>query len=126
MMLQEDVGVFRGQNFATSRRDSEANCILPGASLTAAVLGLPYDHPSFLRCSHALFEGLCSFLLISLRVSWRVMPSCAIHSECPTQLQRHWKAHCHQQTAFLNVCRCVHFNVPHPYFTRFLEALSRD
>lgn len=62
MMLQGDVGVFRGQNFwqndigATSRRDSEANFILPGVSLTAAVLGFPYDHPSFLRCSHALFE----------------------------------------------------------------------
>lgn len=62
MMLQGDVGVFRGQTFwqnnngATSRRDSEANFILPGVSLTAAVLGLPYDHPSFLRCSHALFE----------------------------------------------------------------------
>lgn len=62
MMLQGDLGVFRGQNFwennngATSGRDSEANFILPGVSLTAAVLGLPYDHLSFLRCSHALFE----------------------------------------------------------------------
>lgn len=62
MMLQGDVGVLRGQNFwqnnngATSRRDSEANFVLPGVSLTAAVLGLPYNHPSVLCCSHALFE----------------------------------------------------------------------